>query len=277
VASTPPAGFKAAAVGAPAVPDGGVGSARGVGGIDGGPGGRASVPELPGEGTRGIDTAGCASENERRSSFHPAMLGLRERQKVDRERRVVAAAARLFGSKGYAATTMQDVARRAGLAVGTVYNYFASKQELLLALARRDTEGQLAEGRRIVAAPPEDAVEAAAALIAVYERGLRRHGRPFWRELLATVIAQPTTVGAGVSRIDRQLIAQLTTLLERLRAKGTLAPDIDVHRAAVLLYGVYFSWFTFFVISDRMTMEHLRTEVRQATALVVRGLRSEHA
>ena len=58
---------------------------------------------------------------------------------------------------------------------------------------------------------------------------------------------------------------------------GTLAPDIDVHRAAVLLYGVYFSWFTFFVISDRMTMEHLRTEVRQATALVVRGLRSEHA
>jgi AcrR family transcriptional regulator len=46
---------------------------------------------------------------------------------------VLAAAARLFGERGWAATGMRDVARAAGVSVETVYASFGSKTDLLMA------------------------------------------------------------------------------------------------------------------------------------------------
>ena len=43
---------------------------------------------------------------------------------------IIAAAAEAFGAHGYAATTMDEVATRAGISKGNVYNYFRSKEDL---------------------------------------------------------------------------------------------------------------------------------------------------
>ena len=79
------------------------------------------------------------------SSLNTQPLGLRDRQKLERERRIVRAVEKLFARKGYADVVMEDVAERAGLAVGTIYNYFPSKSALLLAIIRREHE-QLDDG-----------------------------------------------------------------------------------------------------------------------------------
>lgn len=47
--------------------------------------------------------------------------------------RIVAAALRVFGEKGYRRSTVQDVVRESGLSVGAIYTYFNSKDELFLA------------------------------------------------------------------------------------------------------------------------------------------------
>ena len=73
------------------------------------------------------------------SSFETRGAGLRARQKQERERRILKAAEQLFARKGFAGVAMEDVAARAGLAVGTLYNYFPSKLALLLAILRRET------------------------------------------------------------------------------------------------------------------------------------------
>ncbi|WP_342565501.1 TetR/AcrR family transcriptional regulator [Paenibacillus sp. FSL R7-0345] len=49
----------------------------------------------------------------------------------------------LFGSGGFYETKMSEVAEKAGIAKGTVYLYFKSKEELFLAVTRRDCEGFL--------------------------------------------------------------------------------------------------------------------------------------
>ncbi len=54
----------------------------------------------------------------------------RRRRKDARPAELVAAALELFVAKGYAATRLDDVARKAGVAKGTVYLYFANKQAL---------------------------------------------------------------------------------------------------------------------------------------------------
>ena len=57
----------------------------------------------------------------------------REQQAAQTQAMVVAAAARLFGERGWAATGMRDVARAAEVSVETVYASFGSKSDLLLA------------------------------------------------------------------------------------------------------------------------------------------------
>src|SRR5438034_6569134 len=58
-----------------------------------------------------------------------------DQERVDRRRaQILEAASRVFARKGFHRTTVREVAREAGIADGTIYLYFASKQELLLAL-----------------------------------------------------------------------------------------------------------------------------------------------
>lgn len=56
-------------------------------------------------------------------------------QKGERTRaKILEAALALFQEKGYAATTLRDIAGAAGVSLGLTYRYFASKEELVLAL-----------------------------------------------------------------------------------------------------------------------------------------------
>ena len=61
------------------------------------------------------------------------MAGLRERQKADRERRILEAATGLFREVGYDAARIEDIAERAQVSVGTFYNYYQNKGDILLA------------------------------------------------------------------------------------------------------------------------------------------------
>lgn len=59
-----------------------------------------------------------------------------------RERQILEAAARVIVKKGFRAARMQEIADAAGVANGTVYNYFRSKDALLLALLDRLNESE---------------------------------------------------------------------------------------------------------------------------------------
>jgi AcrR family transcriptional regulator len=56
--------------------------------------------------------------------------GLREQHKRRTRKAINAAAMALFGEHGYDAVTVADVARRAGVSVATVFNYFDTKEDL---------------------------------------------------------------------------------------------------------------------------------------------------
>ncbi len=64
-------------------------------------------------------------------------VSLRERQRQEREQLIVSAAEELFLEQGYHDTSIDDIAARVGIAKGTVYLHFASKEELMVALHER--------------------------------------------------------------------------------------------------------------------------------------------
>src|SRR5215510_12980938 len=66
--------------------------------------------------------------------------GLRERNKLDKLRRIKDAAAELFILKGYDETTIREVAARADVGLGTVFVYATTKRDLLFLTVNEDLE-----------------------------------------------------------------------------------------------------------------------------------------
>jgi AcrR family transcriptional regulator len=62
---------------------------------------------------------------------------LRERQRQERERLILQATEELLLERGYHEMSIDDIAARVGIAKGTVYQHFASKDDLVLALVER--------------------------------------------------------------------------------------------------------------------------------------------
>jgi AcrR family transcriptional regulator len=61
-------------------------------------------------------------------------MSYRQQQALETKRRIAAAARRVFGSGGYAASSIEQVAREAGVAVRTVYAAFGGKKQILAAI-----------------------------------------------------------------------------------------------------------------------------------------------
>ncbi|MFM2068430.1 MAG: hypothetical protein RLZZ584_3339 [Pseudomonadota bacterium] len=69
-----------------------------------------------------------------------------QRRKAERPLELIAAALELFVEKGFASTRIEEVAQRAGVSKGTLYLYYASKEELLKAVIRQYLSSEIAQG-----------------------------------------------------------------------------------------------------------------------------------
>ncbi|GJD61033.1 TetR/AcrR family transcriptional regulator [Methylobacterium frigidaeris] len=83
----------------------------------------------------------------------PKPEGLRARKRQETLQRIAETGLRLFGERGYEATTLDAIAEAAGISRRTFFSYFRSKEEILLEWQMRGFSAQL---RRAVLAQPAD-------------------------------------------------------------------------------------------------------------------------
>lgn len=78
------------------------------------------------------------------NSGDPPVQGRRARERERHRREILAAAERVFAAKGYEAATVEEIAREAEFATGTLYKFFDGKEALFLAVADRILEDLIA-------------------------------------------------------------------------------------------------------------------------------------
>jgi TetR/AcrR family transcriptional regulator, repressor of fatR-cypB operon len=71
----------------------------------------------------------------------------KEREKRARQQEILKAARELFVTKGFRETTLDEIAHQAEFGKGTLYNYFANKEEIFRAIVEQAVEDSLAIGR----------------------------------------------------------------------------------------------------------------------------------
>ena len=159
---------------------------------------------------------------------------IEERSKREqRADRILDAAAELMLRWGYNKTTIDDIARYAGVAKGTIYLHWKTREDLFLALMRREYARLVKDIQQRIANDPEGGTL----------QGITKHSMlaTMKSPLMKAVLLRDTDLlgewmhkeFASVSYSEQ--IAQSLALFERFRSRGVVRDDIDVRKLVYML------------------------------------------
>lgn len=203
------------------------------------------------------------------------MTGLRARQKANRNKQIVTSASGLFRKTGFENTKIETIAERAQVSVGTIYNYFESKGDLLVAVVSLEVNEVLNAGESVIAAPPDDVMEAITLLIDIYlDHSLYYLDKDMWRNAMALATSQPTSPsGRKYNELDERLSAQVGELIEKLRRMGRIKANTDTEAVGGIIFNATNMMFTTFVKTDTMSLEKLKSALARQIKPLAEAIR----
>jgi len=186
----------------------------------------------------------------------PAKPGLRDRKKARRRDEIISAARELFTVQGIDATTMAEIAAAAEVSVPTVFNYFGSKDGILIAMI---SEGTKEARERDRGQHWREGADLTCLLVELFQRVSSRTlevaGKRVWRYAEAAAIRQPD---AGLSREYRNVSAALQGVIAEFlgqidlqtRARRGCTPDY----VAALLIDLWMPCFIALITSETQSL-----------------------
>jgi AcrR family transcriptional regulator len=183
---------------------------------------------------------------------------LKERQRQERATFILQAAEEVLLQKGYAAMSMDDIAARVGIAKGTLYLHFATKDELVFRLLERDLQRTLRmiEDNATMEGSARDRLTRI--LDALYQSWFGKHGQLLYLLYNSTELknAMREKLGGKLHGVAEHI----TALLEEGKARGEFDQSIPTD----VMVSIFFS-----VLSPR-AYQHLVKEKHMAAQDLVR-------
>lgn len=143
-----------------------------------------------------------------------------ERRPTDRRRQVLEAAARSFAAFGYKATTMDQVAKTAGVGKGTIYTFFANKEELFEQIVK----DLIAELKAVAENTLDPALPFADNLLRILQQVLAyrdRHGLVVKLSQEVKEFGTPMASG-GLQAVERSIVDYIADHVSKAMQKGEL-------------------------------------------------------
>jgi AcrR family transcriptional regulator len=144
--------------------------------------------------------------------------------------RVLAAAETAFAADGLAAS-MEDVAREAGVGIGTIYRHFPTKEALFEAIMVGRYERLAQEADSLLSAP-----DAGAAFFALFTRMVEEAAT---KKAFAEPLARAgVDVNAATSASGQELVHAFGRILTRAQRAGAVRDDADITEVMAVLAGM---------------------------------------
>lgn len=192
----------------------------------------------------------------------------REQQKRDRRAAILEAARAAFAERGYGAATIAEIAEATGLAEGTIYKHFASKQDLLHQVMGAFYERIIADLEASVARERT----LAGRLRAIVRRQLEAfvEDRDLCRLFIRELRAADGYARSPLHALNRRYTSILLRALAAGRASGEMRPEVEPRFVRDVLYGAveHVAWRSL-VRGTRLPVE---TAAAQIVGLLLRGL-----
>jgi len=167
----------------------------------------------------------------------------------EKPQQIIEAAVRVFARKGYFNSRVSDIAREAGIAAGTIYLYFDTKEEILITLFRDKMAGFVETVRRAIAAE-NDAVAKVRQLVRLHFQILEDN--PDLAEVVQVELRQGQKLFRGPATQEiASYFALIGTVFEEGVAAGCFRPDLPVKIARKMLFGAMDQMATSWVLGKR--------------------------
>jgi len=172
-----------------------------------------------------------------------------DQPRADKREAILRAATDVFAGRGFFNAQVADVARAAGVAAGTVYLYFRSKDDLLISIFEKTMREAIADGRACVA-PLQDPVEQLRAIARVH---LDRLGRDRTLAVVFQVELRQST--KFMERFSATLVREYLGIIRGIivagQASGAFRREINATLAAKLFFGGLDEMATNWILSAR--------------------------
>jgi TetR/AcrR family fatty acid metabolism transcriptional regulator len=181
---------------------------------------------------------------------------------------IVDAAIRVFARNGYYNSRVSDIAREAGIASGTIYLYFRTKDEILVTLFRERMAAWVAHVRTAIAGEP-DAVAKIRRIVALHFRVLEDD--PDLAEVVQVELRQGHKFfrGASAHEVSAYFDLIASVLLEGVEA-GLIRADLPVKVATKVLFGAMDQVATSWVLGKRV--HRLSDSAEAVAAIFLKGV-----
>ena len=212
-------------------------------------------------------------------------MGLREQKKDQQRGRILSVCGRLFRSRGFDETTVDEIAQKVGISRQTFFNYFPSKEAVLRELGfvwLAEQGRRTAEGSR----RSDDASGLLPRLGELLRNQLRaiQDDREFMRLVFTrSGLFFPTGPGSGTdadaNRLDRTRGAfeLMAAGIRHAQDAGELRDDVDASQIAEIYVGVFYVttrlWLTDYWDDD----EDLETRMFAAVDMLANGMKPSSA
>lgn len=205
-----------------------------------------------------------------------ALTGRRARGKAERREKILAAALALFQKKGFERTTTKAIARKAGLAEGTIFNYFRTKDDIAFYFFEKEIDhvvAAFAERKRLRKAPLEEQlfalIQRQLEYIAPYERFI---GSVIFQAFKPTSTLSPFSLESEALRV--RYLAFVQTLFDEAADRGEIGPVSWWAPQAFWVYylGVLVYWLNDASPGKEGTLAFLDRSLKIGTAVLKKGV-----
>jgi AcrR family transcriptional regulator len=165
------------------------------------------------------------------------MYSIREQNKIQKRKCILDAAVQLFTRNGYEQTSIEELARQAGIGKGTIYSYFQTKKDILRAFCEDELEyirGELTAKTSANASLKEQ-------LLVIYlaEFSYVSRNKEFGRLLLQEKIFPQEHHGMKDFNIQNQYFELLYPIYEQAQKRGELRDDMELLHISGHFYALY--------------------------------------
>ena len=195
---------------------------------------------------------------------------------TDKQRRVLEAAMEVFAERGYAGASTSEIAKRAGVAEGTVFKNYKTKKDLLLGVvgpmfARTVAPLLLDDVKAIVNAPHATFEDVLRALYTNRVTFIRSHAR-IVRIAMQEVPFHDEIRELAKETLTRNVLPDLLAMIRRFQDAGGLRKDADPMSIVRLIVGTFLAYSVSVVLIAPKGAWDDRAEVELMARTIARGL-----
>lgn len=196
-------------------------------------------------------------------------MGIRDENRKYYREKILIAAKEIFTSQGYENTTIEQIAEKAGIGLGTAYNYFKSKEELFILSMAENISDITDVNLNDIKYASGSVDEIVADAIMKQIKKMNWVNKKIWKVAFPVILKSMQSDKVPIYEVlhaDFKIMDMIAKLINQLKADHLLPSDFDTSTAIDLIFGALFLQLSMYVYTEdstfEQTCERIKTDIR---------------